>query len=109
MTINRGMSRLPREKLGGGGLGKVRMVPQSVGGRVAHPPKKEKNYEKKINMKEYMLALKSAIAALANKELAMKRGHKVEKIKDNCPSLKFLMRIAGCRSGIVGLEREGIS
>jgi len=41
-TINKEMSRLPREKPGGGGLGKVRRVPQSVGGRRAHPPKSEK-------------------------------------------------------------------
>ncbi|MEM2918910.1 MAG: 50S ribosomal protein L4 [Candidatus Altiarchaeota archaeon] len=81
-TINRGISRLPREKTGGGGLGKVRRVPQSVKGRKAHPPKVEKIYEKKINKKEYTLALKSAIAALANKELAEKRGHKISKLKD---------------------------
>lgn len=74
MTINRGMSRLPREKLGGGGLGKVRRVPQSVTGRRAHPPKK-KDYSKKLNKKEYLMALKSAIAATANKELVEKRGY----------------------------------
>jgi len=39
MTINRGMSRIPREKTGGGGLGRVRLIPNSVGGRRAHPPK----------------------------------------------------------------------
>jgi large subunit ribosomal protein L4e len=83
MTINRGMSRLPREKTGGGGLGRVRMVPQSVGGRRAHPSKKEKNFEKKINNKEYKYALKSSLAALTKKELALARGHKVpETIKE---------------------------
>lgn len=80
-TINRGMSRLPREKTGGGGLGKVRMVPQSVGGRRAHPPK-GKNWEKKINNKEYLLALKSAIAATKNKDFFKARGHITENIKE---------------------------
>ncbi|MFH1836011.1 MAG: 50S ribosomal protein L4 [Methanobacteriota archaeon] len=82
MTINKGMSRLPREKTGGGGLGKVRRVPQSVGGRRAHPPKPEKIYSKKINSKEYSLALKSAIAATAKKELVEKRGHIIPEKKD---------------------------
>jgi large subunit ribosomal protein L4e len=77
MTINRGMSRLPREKTGGGGLGKVRLVPNSVGGRRAHPPK-GKDYSKKINTKEYMFALKSAIAATRNKEFLQERGHIIE-------------------------------
>ncbi len=73
-TINRGMSRLPREKSGGGGLGKVRRVPHSVGGRRAHPPH-GKDYSKKINSKEYEAALRSAIAATVNKELVSARGH----------------------------------
>lgn len=81
-TINRGISRLPREKTGDGGLGRVRRVPQSVKGREAHPPKVEKIYEKKINKKEYAIALKSAIAALANKELVSRRGHKISKLKE---------------------------
>lgn len=82
MTINRGMSRLPREKTGGGGLGKVRMVPQSVGGRKAHPPKPEKKFAKRVNNKEYKQALKSSIAALKDKELAIERGHRIEKLKE---------------------------
>ncbi len=73
-TINRGMSRLPREKLGGGGLGRVRLVPQSMGGRRAHPPV-GRDWSKDINKKEYMFALKSAIAATGNKDLVESRGH----------------------------------
>jgi len=64
ITIGREISRLPREKPGGGGLGKVRIVPQSVKGRQAHPPKVEKKWEKKMNKKEYLFALKSAIASI---------------------------------------------
>ncbi|MFN3527687.1 MAG: 50S ribosomal protein L4, partial [Candidatus Altarchaeaceae archaeon] len=47
---------------GGGGLGAVRIVPNAVKGRAAHPPKVEKNFKKKINKKEYIKALKSAIS-----------------------------------------------
>jgi len=80
-TINRGQSRLPREKTGGGGLGKVRRVPQSAGGMRAHPPM-GKDYTKKMNNKEYLLAMKSAIAATSNPDLIKRRGHKIEKIKE---------------------------
>lgn len=80
-TINRGMSRLPREKTGGGGLGKVRMVPQSVGGRRAHPPK-GREWGKKINNKEYVIALKSAVAATKNREFLEERGHIIENVKE---------------------------
>jgi len=85
-TINRGMSRLPREKPGGGGLGKVRIVPQSVGGRRAHPPK-GRDWSKKINRRENTFALKSAIAATINKELIGLRGHLI----DNVPEIPLII------------------
>ncbi|MFP4655425.1 MAG: 50S ribosomal protein L4 [Methanohalobium sp.] len=50
-------------------------VPQSVGGRRAHPPKPEADRAEKINKKERKLAIRSAIAATSNPELAKKRGH----------------------------------
>ncbi|ADI73755.1 50S ribosomal protein L4P [Methanohalobium evestigatum Z-7303] len=50
-------------------------VPQSVGGRRAHPPKPETDRTEKINKKEKKLAIRSAIAATTNPELAKKRGH----------------------------------
>ncbi len=75
MTINREQARLPKEKPGGGGLGKVRMVPQSVGGRRAHPSKK-KDWTKNINRKEHLFALKSAISATADIDLITARGHR---------------------------------
>jgi len=80
MTVNRGMSRLPREKTPNGGLGRVRLIPSSVGGHRAHPPK-GKDYAKRMNNKEYDLALKSAIAATTSKEFAEMRGHAVAEIK----------------------------
>ena len=49
-------------------------TPQTVGGRRAHPPKVEKmlNYGK-LNKKEILLALKSAISATANLKFLQKR------------------------------------
>ncbi|MFH1721375.1 MAG: 50S ribosomal protein L4 [Candidatus Altiarchaeota archaeon] len=79
MTINRSQSRLPRIKPGGGGLGNVRRVPQSVGGRRAHPPRGKK-YIKSLNKKEYQRALESAIATSSKADLVALRGHKIEKV-----------------------------
>ena len=49
-------------------------------GRLAHPPVSWKNIYKKVNKKENLLALCSAIAATTNGELIKRRGHN---IKDN--------------------------
>src|SRR5918912_1072027 len=49
-------------------------------GRVAHPPESWKNIYKKVNNKEKQLALCSAIAATARKDLVERRGHKVSNI-----------------------------
>jgi large subunit ribosomal protein L4e len=76
--INRGMARLPRLHRTSPHLTfRVRIVPQAVKGRRAHPPKTEKIWAQKINKKELLLALKSAIAASCNLELVKKR-HKVD-------------------------------
>lgn len=75
-TINTGRSRLPREKLPEGRLGKVRIVPHAVKGRRAHPPKPQKILIEKINLKEKNKALRSAIAATADEKLVSARGHK---------------------------------
>jgi len=82
--MNREMARMPR--IHGKGvpahlLWAARFVPQAVKGRRAHPPKVEKIWEQKINKKERKKAIRSAIAATANKELVLKRGHKIEKIE----------------------------
>ncbi len=49
--------------------------PQTVGGRRAHPPKAEKILVQKINKKENVKAIRSAIAATVNPALVQKRGH----------------------------------
>ncbi len=74
VTMNKGMSRLPRQKIPGGGLGEVKRVPHSRGGHRAHPPKAEKIWAKKMNGKEWALALNSAISATADASLAKSEG-----------------------------------
>jgi len=59
---------------------RARFVPQAVKGRKAHPPKVEKIWYQKINKKERILAIKSAIAATAIKDIVIKRGHKINGI-----------------------------
>ncbi len=66
----RGMAHVPRS----GGRG--RRVPQTVGGRRAHPPKAEADHGQKINDKERQQAVRSAIAATADPELVAARGHR---------------------------------
>jgi large subunit ribosomal protein L4e len=68
----RGMAHVPREN------GRGRRVPQTVGGRKAHPPKAEKEHGKQINKKERQLAIRSAIAATADAELVAERGHQFD-------------------------------
>ncbi len=73
-----GVSRVPRMK--GSrypAAGRAAFVPMAVGGRRAHPPKVEKRIYEKINRKERLKAIASAIAATANKELVIARGHRV--------------------------------
>jgi large subunit ribosomal protein L4e len=76
--INIERARLPKVKLAKGRFGEVRIVPQSRGGRPAHPPKPEKILVERINKKERRKAIRSAIAATMVTELVAKRGHKIE-------------------------------
>ena len=61
--------------------GRAAFAPGTVGGRRAHPPKAEKDYTKKINEKERLTALKSAIAGTTNPELVAGRGHILGKLE----------------------------
>jgi large subunit ribosomal protein L4e len=63
------MAHVPREN------GQGARVPQTVGGRKAHPPKAQKELGKEINDKERKLAVRSAIAATADAERVAERGH----------------------------------
>lgn len=70
----RGMSRVPRLTQGR----KAALAPCVVGGRRAHPPKAERNWKEKINKREKLLSINSALAATANKEIVNKRGHQFD-------------------------------
>ncbi|MGD8505910.1 MAG: 50S ribosomal protein L4 [Candidatus Bathyarchaeota archaeon] len=74
-----GMARVPRIK----GMGRrAGYVPGTVGGREAHPPKAEKKIVKRIPKKEMKLALRSAVAATASKEIVASRGHITDYVPD---------------------------
>jgi large subunit ribosomal protein L4e len=79
-SYGHGISRVPRKILSRRGLrfhwvGAV--IPGTVKGRRAHPPKSEKIWEQKINKKENRKAIRSAIAATINKETVIERGHHI--------------------------------
>ena len=73
-------SRYPRAQQGA-------FAPSTVGGRLTHPPRSEKNIYKVINKKERRLAIRSAIAATANKDLVASRGHVI----DSVPALPLIV------------------
>jgi len=70
-------ARVPRIK---GGSGRAAFAPSTVKGRQPHPPRAEKKIVKSIPKKEAKLALFSAIAATAQKEIIASRGHKIENV-----------------------------
>ncbi len=72
-----GNARIPRMKSGGG---RAAFAPFTVKGRQTHPPRAEKIIVKNIPKKEAKLALSSAIAATAEKEVVAARGHKVDTV-----------------------------
>jgi len=89
----------------------ARFVPQAVKGREAHPPKIEKKWWQKINDKERILSIKSAIAATAMKDIVINRGHKVGNVNlpivvdDEIQSLKKAKQVKEFLEKI-GLEEE---
>jgi len=68
----RGMAHVPRSN------GRGARVPQTVGGRRAHPPKTEKDHSLTVNKKERKAAVRSAIAATADADLVAERGHRFD-------------------------------
>ncbi len=79
-SYGHGISRVPRKVLWHRGtqFGWVGAeAPGTVGGRRAHPPKAEKIWDKKINIKERRKAIRSALAATLDKNLVMLRNHKL--------------------------------
>lgn len=83
-----GRSRMPRIKGSGtSAANKAGFAPGTVGGRVAHPPEARKVLIERINKRENRLAIRSAIAATANKARVQGRGHKV----DSVPSIPLVV------------------
>jgi len=76
--VGLGIARVPRQAEGN----RARFAPGTVSGRAAFPPRVEKKIRKKIPKKEMKLALRSAIAATASKEVVANRGHAVEDVPD---------------------------
>jgi large subunit ribosomal protein L4e len=76
--VGLGISRIPRIKESQ----RAAFASSAVGGRTAHPPVVEKKIEKKIPKKEMRLALRSAVAATASKEIVASRGHIVDDVPD---------------------------
>jgi len=72
-------ARVPRIK---GGSGRAAFAPSTVKGRQPHPPRAEKKILKSIPKKEAKLALFSAIAATAKKEMVASRGHNIEAVAE---------------------------
>ena len=75
-----GISRVPRKVMSRRGtrfnwIGAV--MPGSVGGRRAHPPKACKIWAQKINVKERRKSTRSAMAASIRKDLVTARGHRL--------------------------------
>ncbi|MEM4366525.1 MAG: 50S ribosomal protein L4 [Candidatus Anstonellales archaeon] len=102
---NIGGAKLPREIRPGGRYGRVRRVPFAVGGRRAHPPKPQKIIVENINKKEYIKALRSAVAATASSEAVKKRGHIFEKVPIVVDGLEDLKK---AKEVIALLEKLGL-
>jgi large subunit ribosomal protein L4e len=74
--VGRGMSRVPRLK----GSSRAAFGVSIVGGHQAFPPRSEKVIRKEINKKERRLAIRSGIAATANRDVVGGRGHVIESV-----------------------------
>ena len=70
----RGAAQIPRIVNGS----RAARVPQARGGRRAHPPKVETDRSEKVNRKERLMAIRSAIASTGNADLVKDRGHKFD-------------------------------
>jgi len=77
--VGLGIARVARVKERGQ---RAAFIPFAVGGRATHPPVVEKKIRKKIPRKEMRLALRSAVAATASKEVVASRGHMVDDVPD---------------------------
>jgi len=80
-VYGRGGTRTPKKVMTRRGLHMYYVgafAPNTVGGRVSHPPKAAKIWDLKINIQERRKAIRSAIAATMDSGLVKKRGHTTE-------------------------------
>jgi large subunit ribosomal protein L4e len=110
-TYGIGQSRTPRKVLNRRGtrfyyVGAT--APQTVGGRRAHPPKAEKEWEQKINVREKRKAIRSALAATMQKELVTLRGHKIPESFPFAIDASF-EELQKTKDVIVALEKLGFA
>lgn len=105
----RGMSRIPRKSLSRRGtqfnwVGAE--VPNTRGGRRAHPPKVFAMMKtKKINKKELRIALISALAATANEKNVMKKYERLTEIKNLPFVIEFKKNEIKTKELISGLKK----
>ncbi len=72
--IGLGIARVPRIP----GVGRAAFINSAVGGHLAFPPTVEKKIHEQINKKEMKLAVMSALAATAYRDMVLSRGHIVK-------------------------------
>jgi large subunit ribosomal protein L4e len=121
-AYGRGMSRTPRKVMWRRGtqFGYVgATAPGTRGGRKAHPPKAEKDFTKKINIKERRKAIRSALAATFNLDLIKKRNHQIPTefpfiIEDKIENLsktkevKDILRKLGFEKELIRCEKKKV-
>jgi large subunit ribosomal protein L4e len=71
-----GISRVPRIR----GSNRAAFGVSIVGGHQAFPPLSKKKIYKKLNKKERRIAIRSGISATGQKELVLRRGHKINQL-----------------------------
>jgi large subunit ribosomal protein L4e len=79
--VGRDLARVPRVK--GDRFPRASQgafAPMTVKGRLTHAPSAQRRLAKRVNAKERLLALWSAVAATASKDLVASRGHEVKKV-----------------------------
>lgn len=79
--VGRDLARVPRVKGDRSPrASQAAFAPSTVKGRLTHPPSPQRRLVKRLNKKERLLALWSAVAATGVKDLVASRGHEVEKV-----------------------------
>jgi len=107
--MNKGIARKPRTKNRRHLLeGMVRGIPGVVGGARAHPPKPWQIAKEEINKKERLLALQSALAALTNKKLVEKRGHKFGEVTLPVICVDDLEKLSKTKDVLAFLNKLGL-